>query len=172
MNHGQFIEKRISVLDIQIGSGLLLCLALTHYVTQIQAHAAATGVIMCMQDSAKFSYKAALTRLLGVAIGGVCGILVVLIDNWLHIPVLFFLLAGCGVIMTLYLCKLANMTYVTAKVSCITFALVILVANGDERIVYAFNRLIGTTVGALIAVSVALVWHILTGRNQSQAAPN
>lgn len=164
MQPNQAPSRRIGHLDVQTGIGLFLILALVHSVSSIQPLAAATGLIMCMQETGKFTLKASLTRLLGVVIGGTCGILVVLADNVVQNPWLFFLLSGIGVIMTLLGCKLAKMPYITAKVSCITFVLVILVATGDGRIIYALNRLLGTAVGAVVAVAVSYSWNLAVGK--------
>ena len=152
----------LTKLDIEIGLAVILCL-LTCYMAgffgiQIQALAACTGAVMCVQESGKASWGAGINRALGVICGGVIGIVVVLIDNRLQIPVVFYLLCGIGVVGNMLLCRSLKMPLVQGRVSCMSLLLVVLVLQDSMRIQYALGRLGGTLCGAILALLVSMIF--------------
>lgn len=155
--------------DVRIGIGIAVCLIIVHFCDTIQALAACTAVIMCTQDTAKFTLKAGLTRLLGVVIGGVCASIVVLLNCVLTNDYIFILLCGLGVVLNLFCCKLAKMPNIVARVSCITFALVTLVTAGTFRFQYALLRLLGTLAGAVVVLVISWVWDKVSGKLVKQS---
>lgn len=142
--------------DMRIGISIALCLLLCQLVPAIQALAACTSAIMCSQIGGAESYKSGLTRLLGVVCGGVMGILVALLHGLIPSGFVFALMAGLGIIGNLLLCRIVKMPYITARVSAISFVLVILLGGAD----YALNRFIGTLCGGVVAVVVAALWEL------------
>lgn len=171
MNNHQKVA--VTGLDIRIGITITLSLLLCHIASllgfQLQSLAACTGAVMCVQESGKASWKAGLTRLLGVVCGGVVGIAVVLIQSQFNNAYLFMFLCGVAAVVNLLLCKIVKMPYVAARVSCMTFLLVVLVLQGTARINYAFGRFFGTLVGALISVLVAVAWDVITQKEETPA---
>lgn len=172
MNNNQKIA--VTGLDIRIGIAIMLSLLVCHIASrlgfQLQSLAACTGAVMCVQENGKASWKAGLTRLLGVVCGGAVGIVVVLIQSRFDNAYLFMILCGVAVVVNLLLCKVVKMPYVTARVSCMTFLLVVLVLQGTARINYAFGRFLGTLVGALVSLLVAVVWDAISRKNVNTAA--
>lgn len=166
--NGGIIER----MDIQIGVTIVLCLLLCHAAEQIgfqnQALAVCTGAVMCVQDSAKAAYKVSLTRILGVICGGVTGVVVVLIDNVIGIPFVFYLLCGVGVVGNLLLCKRLKMVYIQARVSCMTLLLVALALQGTDRLRYALGRFLGSLVGAVAAVLVSMAFAAITQKSKNK----
>ena len=124
----------------------------------LQELAAATAAVMLTQPESRITLKSASTRLLGVVIGGLCGMAVAAVDNGLHDPVLFVLLVFAGAWATLALCALARLPDIAGRVSCITFVLVALVTQGQERYLYAWHRLTGTLLGAVVSLAVSWLW--------------
>ncbi len=172
MNNNQKIA--VTGLDIRIGIAIMLSLLVCHIASglgfQLQSLAACTGAVMCVQENGKASWKAGLTRLLGVVCGGAVGIVVVLIQSRFDNAYLFMILCGVAVVVNLLLCKVVKMPYVTARVSCMTFLLVVLVLQGTARINYAFGRFLGTLVGALVSLLVAVAWDAISRKNVNAAA--
>lgn len=168
MNEKQKVT--VTGLDIRIGIAIAISLLVCHVASlvgfQIQGLAACTGAVMCVQETGKTSWKAGLTRLLGVICGGVVGVVVVLIQTQLDNAYLFMVLCGIAVVVNLLLCKLVKMPYVAARVSCMTFLLVVLVLQGTARIQYALGRFVGTMVGALVSVLIAIVWDSVMQKNE------
>lgn len=172
MNNNQ--KAAVTGLDIRIGIAIMLSLLVCHIASglgfQLQSLAACTGAVMCVQENGKASWKAGLTRLLGVVCGGAVGIVVVLIQSKFDNAYLFMILCGVAVVVNLLLCKVVKMPYVTARVSCMTFLLVVLVLQGTARINYAFGRFLGTLVGALVSLLVAVVWDAIARKNVNVTA--
>lgn len=156
----------VAGLDIAIGAAVVLTLLACHLAGllgwQIQALAACTGAVMCVQDSRKASWGAGLNRIKGVLCGGLTGVAVVLIDNAVGIDLVFYLLVGIGVVVNLLLCKVIKLPFVQARVSCMSLMLVTLVLQDAARINYALGRLIGTLVGAVVALLVSMAFAALT----------
>lgn len=164
----------ITGLDVRIGLAvgisLLVCQIASLLGLQLQSLAACTGAVMCMQENGKASLKAGLNRLLGVVCGGVLGILVVLVQIKFANAYLFAALCCVAIILDLLLCKIVRLPYIAARVSCITFLLVVLVLSGTARISYALGRFWGTLAGAVVAMLLAFVWDALAGRKRNAAA--
>jgi len=160
-------EISVTNTDVRIGIGFELSLLLVYFFPSIQALSAGTAVIMCTQDSGKFTWKAGLTRLEGVLIGGVCAVLIVLLDNWIGNQFVFIALCGIGIVLNLVCCRAAKMPAIAAKVSCITFVLVTLVLQGEARLKYALLRVLGTAVGALVALLISWIYDKCFSRKEA-----
>ncbi len=166
------VKQKIGIapIDVAIGISVIACLLVCHVAgllgLQIQALAACTGAVMCTQDNRKASWGAGLNRILGVLCGGAIGILIVLIDNAVNMDLLFYLMVGVGVVANMLLCKVVKLPFVQARVSCMSLLLVTLVLQGGLRINYAFGRLIGTLVGACVALLVSMVYAAVTKKEK------
>ena len=139
--------------DIRIAIAVAISLLICQF-APIQALAACTSAIMCAQDGGKPSWKSLLTRLLGVICGGIAGAIVALLHGLFPNALVFALLAGLGILLDLFLCRVTKMPYIAARVSAISFMLVALMGGAQ----YAVNRFLGTLFGGVIAVTVAAVW--------------
>lgn len=165
-------KQKIGVepIEIAIGAAVVLCLLVCHVAGllgwQIQALAACTGAVMCVQDSKKASWGAGLNRIKGVLCGGLTGIAVVLIDNAVNVDLVFYLLVGIGVVVNLLLCKAVKLPLVQARVSCMSLMLVTLVLQDSARINYAVGRLIGTLVGAVAALLVSMAFAAIVKKEK------
>ena len=144
-------------MDVQIGVTIVLSLLLCHW-TGIEALAVTTGALMCVQDSTRAAYTSSLIRMAGVFWGGLLGVVIAVIDNFVGQPYLFYLLCGVGVVANLLLCKRFGMVYVQARVSALTLLLVVMVFEGTDRLGYAVNRFAGSLLGAVIALAVTFVF--------------
>lgn len=166
------VKNKLGVepLEIAVGAAVVLCLMVCHVAGmlgwQIQALAACTGAVMCVQESKKASWGAGLNRIKGVLCGGLTGIAVVLIDNAVNVDLVFYLLVGVGVVVNLLLCKLVKLPLVQARVSCMSLMLVTLVLQNAARINYAIGRLVGTLVGACVALLVSMAFAAIVKRER------
>ena len=144
-------------MDIQIGVTIVLSLLLCQWMG-IEALAVTTGALMCVQDSTKAAYTSSLIRMAGVLWGGLLGVVIAVIDNFVGQPYLFYLLCGAGVVANLMLCKRLGMAYVQARVSALTLLLVVMVFEGTDRLTYAAGRFSGSLLGAVIALAVTFAF--------------
>ncbi len=155
-------------LEFRIGTTIVICLLVCKLCEMlgfsIQALAACTGAVMCVQEGGKASFGACKNRVLGVICGGVVGVGVVLLDNLIGVDLIFYLLVGLGIMANFVLCKVAKLPLVQARVSCMTILLVVLVLGGPARLNYAIGRFIGTLVGALVAWAVSTAWEKLASK--------
>lgn len=165
------MKNMCSRLDAEIGLAVVLCLFVCHIASllgiQIQALAACTAAVMCVQESTKASWGAGINRILGVLCGGAVGVAIVWIDNSLQMPLLFYILCGCGVIGNLMLCRSLKMPPVQGRVSCMSLLLVVLVLQDSMRIGYALGRLGGTVCGAVLALLVSMAFSGSTVEKES-----
>lgn len=156
----------LSGLELRIGITIVICLLVCKLCEMlgfsIQALAACTGAVMCVQEGGKASFGACKNRVLGVICGGIVGVGVVLLDNMIGIDLIFYLLVGLGIMANFMLCKAVKLPLVQARVSCMTLLLVVLVLGGPFRLSYAIGRFIGTLVGALVAWAVSAAWEKLS----------
>lgn len=156
-------KNGLTRLEFQIGITIVLTLLVCKLSEMlgfsIQALAACTGAVMCVQEGGKASFGAGKNRILGVVCGGLVGVGVVVLDNLIGIDLVFYLLVGLGIMANFMLCKVVKLPLVQARVSCMTVLLVVLVLGGDARINYAIGRFLGTLVGALVAWGVSVVWE-------------
>lgn len=161
-------EAKISALDIRMMLSILLCCltatVLNHFGLRfpygtmqleiIQKMTACISCIFCCQETVHISRKACVNRLTVTAVGGGLGILAVLMDTALGNQWLMVLLVGAGVLFSLYLCKLARVPVMTARIGGVTFILVACTLNGTARIPYALFRLLSTLYASLVVLSV------------------
>ena len=162
MNPNQVQKIGITSIDIAIGTSIICCLLLCHaaefFGVKIQALAACTGAVMCVQESKKASWGAGVNRIKGVICGGIVGIVIVLLDQLIGNEIVFYLLCGVGIVGNMLLCKVVKLPFVQARVSCMSLLLVVLVLQGGARINYAFGRFIGTLLGAVTALLVSMLF--------------
>ena len=148
-------------LDLQIGLTIILSLFLCHR-ANIEALAVTTGALMCVQDSTKTTYLSSMVRMAGILLGGLLGVVIVVIDNILMEPSLFYLICGVGVVGNLLLCRGLGMTHIQARVSALNLLLVVMVFDGSDRLAYALDRFVGSLAGAVIALAVTFAFGKLS----------
>lgn len=162
----------LSNTEVRIGIGIGLGLLLCQFIPRLQALSICTAVIMCSQDSSRISWKAGITRLLGVLVGGLLACIVVFIDNAVQNNYLFYAMSGVAMILDFLILRALKKPEIVARVSCITIILVLVILKSDLRYVYALNRLIATAVGAFIAVIVGIVFEVLTKKRSKKNEDN
>ncbi|MDG2870769.1 aromatic acid exporter family protein, partial [Vibrio parahaemolyticus] len=100
------------------------------------------GVINTMQSSVSESFQSGKNRMLST----VTGALVALIMNYLF-PVNYFLM-GIGIIVLIHILNLLNWKKAISLAAMVFIA--VYMNTDDEMIVYAFNRVLDTSVGILV----------------------
>ncbi len=163
----------VTALDLRITVAVLLCVLTSTILNAlnlkfpfgemrleiIQKMTAAIACLLCCQDNTKISLKAGVNRMIITAIGGLVGVLVTPIDTGLNNQWLMVLMVALGVLLTLFLCKVAKVPYINARIGGVTFVLVSCTLGGHARIWYAVFRLVSTLYGALMVLLVTWAWE-------------
>ena len=115
---------------------------------------ACIACVVCMQSSLGQTVQTGLSRLMGVAVGGVLGILTLIPSTAASHSLLKVIFLGIVCIAGIWLCLLLNRP-AACPMACIV-PCIILVNNmmGAERFFYAAARIIETAVGVVIALAV------------------
>ena len=134
----------------------------------IQLMTASISCLLCCQEDPEISLKAGSNRLIITAIGGAVGIAVILLDTisgneWIKI-----ILIVIGILLTLWLCKIAKVPYINARIGGVTFILVTYTLSGNVRIWYALFRFVSTFYGVLIVMIVTWVFQYLAAAKKKR----
>jgi uncharacterized membrane protein YgaE (UPF0421/DUF939 family) len=165
------IKLGLELLDFNIALAVAVCLITSRFVPIIQYIPACFAAILCAQDDTRLGYKTALTRIAVTIIGGLVGIGVVLLDTIFSHSGLFIFMAAAGIIVTLLICKLFRLPNMPARIGCVTFILVIMVASGEKRMEYALHRVVGTVYGAVVALLMSTGLSFLAGLRPVRSRP-
>ena len=154
-------------IDVEIGISIALCLLLAVFWKNLQTLSACTAVLLCVQKNGPVSWKTGMTRMLITLMGGLSAMMVVFLDNAAgNNRFLFPCMAFFGILATFLLCKAVHVPYISCRIGCVTFVLVVLVAREGPaagRYLYCLNRLIGTFAGVLIAFLVSWAFSRMQG---------
>ena len=114
---------------------------------------ACIAAIICMQSSVEQSVRQGVSRLIGTAIGGGVGLLVLLVDDLLEIPLLTGLILGGGVVLVIWLCNVIHRPS-ACSIGCVVLCVVMINHSGTERYLYTLARMGETAVGIVVAILV------------------
>jgi len=115
---------------------------------------ACVAAIVSMQSSVEDSVAFSKSRLIGTAVGGVIGIVMVASIPRFNHTVLNYLLVSLGVVITIYICNVIKHS-MSSSVACIVFLVIVLsIDSGSYAVPYAINRMIDTAIGILISVPI------------------
>ena len=125
---------------------------------------ACIACIICMQGSFEMSLHLGISRLIGVAIGGVLGVLALTPEPLLGYFVYKTLALGAVCVAGIWICVLMNRPAACAMACILPCVILVSVATGPERYYYALARIVETLVG----VAVALAVNVLLPNHQHQ----
>lgn len=114
---------------------------------------ACIAAVICMQSSVRQTLHQGISRLLGTAIGGVLGLLVLIMDQLLSYPLILALMLGVGTVASIWLCNLIKRP-AACSISVVVLCVILFNHSGPDRYIYALNRMFETGVGAVMAVVV------------------
>ena len=162
-------KLKLTNVEVRMGLGIALCLLICSFAPDyLQALAGCTALIMVTQGNGKATFQSGLTRTKGVIIGDVVAAIIVGLDLLIGNTYVFFLLAGIGAALNMLACQLFKLPQIVARVSTITYILVVVLAQGTERFEYAVLRLVGTLLGAGIALLLAYLWDLICKKKHPQ----
>ena len=115
---------------------------------------ACIACIICMQSSMGQSIELGLSRLVGVAVGGALGILVLTAEVFLTHPLLKALLLGVACVAGVWVCMLIRRPAACVMACIVPCVIVINETTGADRYYYAAARILETVVGVAVALGV------------------
>lgn len=131
-----------------------LCRLLNFLLNRHDVSYACVAAIVSMQSSVEGSVAFGKSRLIGTAVGGVIGIVMVASVPLSNHTVLSYLLVSLGVVITIYICNIIKHSPASA-IACIVFLVIVLsIDSGSNAVPYAINRMIDTAIGILISVPI------------------
>lgn len=133
--------------NIKTGIGVMICVLIGYLHIVDNTFFAAAACIVCMQTTVKSSVTVGFNRLKGTFIGGLIGFLFVLIKP--GDPILSCL----GVITTIYICNLLKINN-SITIACVVYCAIYLSVGDSNPIEYSISRILDTSVGVIIGVSV------------------
>jgi len=166
-------KLKINNLDMRISIAILICYLTATILNQIgflfsyegrqyeviQNMTACIACLLCCQDNTKISFLSGVNRLIITMIGGGVGIIVIILDNLIGNDWIMVMMVAIGIIVTLYLCKIAKVPYINARIGGVTFILVTTTFSGTGRIWYALFRLVSTFFGVMVVLLVTYLFQ-------------
>lgn len=129
----------------------------------------ATAALQCIQPYTKDMKKIARKRILGTIVGASCGLMLLLLENWLVGDVAanttpHYLMVPLFLILTLYLTVVFGIQELAYFSGAVFLALTINHFTDENPFLFALNRLLDTTIGILVG-SVVNRLHFPRRRN-------
>lgn len=114
---------------------------------------ACIAAVICMQSSVDKTVHQGISRLIGTAIGGCTGFLILTTDTWLSNPVFLALMLGGGTVLVIWLCNVIRRP-AACSIGAVVLCVILFNHAGPERYLYAVSRILETALGVVIAVVV------------------
>lgn len=109
---------------------------------------------MCLQNNIENSVNTGKNRILGTVFGAVMGFVIMFVcQNIADNMILVSLIAGLGIIATIYMCVLFSIENCIAT-SCMMFLIIVLNIGQEEWFSYSIIRTIDTFVGVLVGITI------------------
>ena len=114
---------------------------------------ACIAAVICMQSSVGQTVRQGVSRLIGTAIGGCLGLLLLTTDRLLSHPMFLALTLGGGTVAAIWLCNLVQRP-AACSIAVVVLCVILFNHTGPDRYIYALSRMFETGVGVLVAVAV------------------
>ncbi len=170
-------KASITLLDLRLVISAVICYAIGMIVDDIlgikfywkgysldilQKMTLCVSCFLVCQDNTKASLNAGITRIKITIIGGGVGFLVIALDELAKNSWAMILFLGAGFLLTLFLCKLAKIPYVNARIGCATLILVTCTLASTGRIWYGVFRFVSTLFAVIVCIIVTWVCEKIT----------
>lgn len=140
--------------NIKTGLAVFVCLLLGRLVTKEIPLYACTATIICMKDTIANSVKHGIIRMKATIAGGIIAIVFLAISGILPIRLPSEVIVPLAIMITIYCCSVLEWKEASA-LTCVVVLVILLMHNqGQDKYVYAINRVIETLMGIIIAIVI------------------
>ncbi|SHK06312.1 Aromatic acid exporter family member 1 [Clostridium cavendishii DSM 21758] len=144
---------KVGMRNIKTALAVLTCILLLKLIGFSYPFYACIAAVICMQDTVKNSYTAGKNRMIGTIIGGMFGMLLAYLEEYLNIGFLNPLIVFLGIISLIYI-GTALKRHSSISISCIVFLAIMVNLRDTTPFVYSINRMFETFVGIIVAIII------------------
>jgi len=138
---------KIGLRNIKTALAVLLCFGVFALLGRENAFFACVAAVICMQNTIDSTLQAGKNRLIGSVLGGALG----------YVFVEFLgrgaLLSSLGIVVIIYLCNLLKQKEAIV-LACVVFLSIIINLSDGSVHLYAFNRVLDTFIGIVLATVI------------------
>ena len=145
---------RIGMRNIKTALSVFSCLLIFEAIQRENSFYACIAAVICMQPTLDNTFKKGLSRIIGTAIGGVIGIILLVIGEMYLKEEAFIFLIPVGIVILIEICIAIDQRD-SVSISCVVYlGIMIMHRYQGGYIWYTINRVIDTSIGIIIAVFV------------------
>ena len=145
---------RIGMRNIKTALSVFLCLLIFERIQRENSFYACIAAVICMQPTLDNTFKKGLSRIIGTAIGGVVGIILLVIGESYISEGAFILLIPIGIVILIEICISIEQRD-SVSISCVVYlGIMIMHRYQGDYFWYTLNRVIDTSIGIIIAAFV------------------
>jgi uncharacterized membrane protein YgaE (UPF0421/DUF939 family) len=135
--------------NIKTALAVLICLLIVP-----KSLFAPIAAIISMQSTLEDSLETGINRLIGTFLGGISGVIILYIIQYLNLYNYSSLIGALSVSLIIYLCNVINKPAASSIASIVILGIIIDPVADISPIQYSFNRTIETVIGVVIAIII------------------
>lgn len=157
MEKEKFRFPKLGMRTVKTAICVLICLIISKLIGQEGEIYSSVAAIVCMQSTIENTMTIGINRLVGTAIGGGFGMLLLLITENSTYSNLHLIVIPLGIILVIYFCNLINMvgsSTIGAIVFIAIFISPLIVTSMRSPYILALSRILDTVIGIVVAMVI------------------
>lgn len=145
---------KIGMRNIKTAVSVFFCLIIFYTIDRENAFYACIASVICMQNTVDNTIKTGVSRLIGTAIGGFAGMIVLIAGETYFTEEIYLILMPLGIVLLIEICVALGRSG-SVSICCVVFLSILTTHRYEgDYVMYAVNRIIDTSVGVIIALLV------------------
>ncbi|MGG5463206.1 FUSC family protein [Clostridium sp. B9] len=144
---------KIGARNLKTALAVTLCIVVFELIGRPYPFYACIAAVICMKDTVESSMKIGKDRMIGTITGACVGISLTFIAISFKLTNFQGTITGLGIILTIYLLNLLKKNS-SVVIACIVLIAIMTNLHGKTPYVYAFDRVIDTFIGIIIALLI------------------
>jgi len=145
---------RIGMRNVKTALSVFLCLFIFDAIQRENSFYACIAAVICMQPTLDNTFKKGLSRIIGTAIGGIVGIVLLVIGESYISEGTFIFLIPIGIVILIEMC-IAIEQKDSVSICCVVYlGIMIMHRYQGGYFWYTLNRVIDTSIGIIIAAFI------------------